>query len=398
MLEIVQIGQWPFRLIPTDEADVSYDTSLKWRIGKDTLTHVPGIKTHSDYGRPLNDELKWKIKGSIVCGNGADSCDSIWAQFQQMASLAGGPFRIIAAYDQTGTTCDCDTTNNNGPLCINCGQRKYAQWMHTCVELVSLKRVFEWGNGESYPGDVLIIDMEVVPVKPYWEPIDDIRWRWWWNNKPSWSFIGGQDWENPVKYIQPDYIPRPWGNNAGFQFLDRPNPQVVGGEMMMMLRPENWETAYVRPDPYPLRAHFVGPNLPAPRPHTFYSYLESWSAPPKSLYHFGELNTTGQLFINVVGATPHQVYVSNTATLDLAALNANLNSAGFTGIQAGDYMIVGDTGFGGGLYIRNNQILNAYIPWQYDNLYPGYTYPGWNTVNVHGDCDEFTCLHIFRSH
>lgn len=414
-IEIVQLGQWPFRGKSSSKAGQVFDMGVKWRQGTDKLTGVSGIVSHSAPCNPLVDQLRWKIQGSLLCATDTGGCETTWTHFQRMMSLAGGSFQMIGVRgieECYCRKCGACTTGNSDGRCRDCQELKFAQWMVICVELTSMKRVWEWDSGQQLPYDHIGIEMEVVPITPYWEPLDQIRWRYWQSRKPDFTMTpGNAEFDDPTIYLHPRRIPRPVSTDGGFQYLERRSHDLQG----LMLNPENWTLGYKGTQPRPDLGIVTPGLLDAPVSHTFTVPLGAWPAPPRSLYYFSDFNNDGEINIEVTSTLPTLWEVSNQATLDLEVLDANLANDGYEGVKSSDSMIVGDTGLGGGIYLRDGVILDTYIPWEYTGRYPGQTCAGHNIIGVSaaprpllgleegedppgpvGDC--YAHLHILRSY
>lgn len=394
-IEIVQLGHFPFRGVPSSLGDLTFDTSLKWRSQADTLTHVSGIVSHGVNGYPLTDDRKWKIQGSLLCTEG-DGCEDSWHSFNRIHSLAGSPFHLIGVRDMESCYCPkCGACSGNG--CDYCGSRKYAEWLTISVELLSSKRVFNWQNGQHIPYNHIGVEIEVRPLQPYWEPMDNLRWRYYHRAQPIFHNVMPNPTTNPVKYYHPKRVPREPHPQAGFTYLDSRYPEEMG----VLMFPENWVTAYE--DTYGGMFKRAAFNeflyYRSPTTHTFVADPHMWSAPSRSLYSLEGLFDTGTVEITVEGVTPAGHKVRNSASLDMSVIS-DMMFALHGGMIPEDYILVGDFPQSS-LYIRgrDKEVLDMYLPWEFDGPYPGYTYPGENTVTLGGDgLNFYRYLHVFRSH
>ena len=425
MIEIVQIGHHRLNLRSTSADGIKFDTGTKFRRTSDKLTHVPGVVTHSDPGLPLVDDLKWKVSGTLICGEkgcGAGRCNSVWNEFQSMLATAGGPVRIIGVVDVNECYCEVcgmGTGASSTGCCSECGTLKFAQWMTTSVEVTNVKRTWEWENGQPLPYHLAGVEMELEGAA-YWEPLDDLSWKWWNRNLPSFTTTLGvahpADLADCIgeKQYHPRKVPRMPHCTSGFQYRKFGAHSGPG----VFAYPENWYTAYFGARGEGLRAFMSNGIIASPNAHVFTPPVGVWNAPPRSMYYFGDFwvnqgvlyakysggpSPYGTLGIQVTGVLNTGWEVENSATLDLEDLDTNLANDGHTGILEHDRIIVGLTAQGGGWYLRREvdgsyKVLDTYVPWQYDGYYPGQTYAGHNIVNATGPAGEHAYLHVFRSY
>lgn len=124
-----------------------------------------------------------------------------------------------------------------------------------------------------------------------------------------------------------------------------------------------------------------------------------WSAPPGAYYQFTLLPKAGTITIAVETHDRFFSRKTNTAVIDLAALNAQLIDAGLGGFKLRDRLVVGETVRQPGFILRDNVMLPITPAVSFDGSYPGEMNTGHSrvTVTVPSTNTQFAYWHPFRT-
>ena len=393
---IYQIGNLRLPVASTTIASRVETTSRSFRHAETVLSHVPGAVWQGNAARPLVKSSDYTIKGTLVCG--LNGCETIDEEINQFLALAGVPYVPIIAFVPQG---DC------GGECPDCCAKYPDLWLLTYGEITSVSRVRD--DSKVSHEDMTPIEIKIRTL-PYWEGLDDIRWRYYDQAAPLQELRPSITSTPPTKHYHPyqmflDWVVNKHGRGA---FFENSFDDTVYGDGPLETDPANWYYAYYTDVPDATTRAVLPSNDPTAmwKPlgiidHEFVVPNLAWSAPPRSLYMFTNLPTSGDLTIEVTAKTRSNVSVHHISTLNLANLNNNLIAAGLSGIQTTDRLLVGNTYYPGGALMRLSggvyQRVSVFVPWSYSALYPGETTNYFNKVEIDGPSGVTgSYVHIFR--
>lgn len=286
--------------------------------------------------------------------------------YQQLATLIGRDTDIIA-YDDMSAHVDV-SRDPESRLQINTGQLLWLQTRGQITEIEPAQR------------DMSFTFRVEVETDTYWMPLDPILW------KTIEATVSN------VHYLNEQSLTAP--------FIANKLPSARALTRMFKKRPEmfhrtimsNWGAAF-DDDYYETRI-----LTPANTPwqigiHTNWStdaikqipvYIDSsiWGIPPRNIYVFRNLPATGTITIQVERQNQYRTETITT-TIDLATLDTNMTTAGYT-TTATDKLVVGDTHWSPGFMLRDStkliQIADAVT--QNGGDWVGQLLTGHNTITI----------------
>lgn len=390
MFRIYQIGNYRVNLVPSSGQGVSFSAPTTFRRPSDELSGVSGEVLYSMPGRPIVKAGKVKVDGALICGANI-TCESVDQQFRRLIANGGDVVPIIGLIPAE----DCVCTLCGGAGCPCCISAPEDMWLLSYGVVTEYKADYKQDYGQSFGSGELNVSMSIDGTT-YWEPLNDVEWRFWGRNKPLYPDATG----NIGKNVHPCVAQYYGRADQGFQKMIGLTP--------VMYDPANWVQAYsyvlnrrqraVLPTDDPTLAVVTVTSV-APFVHYVNVPYINFPAQPRSMYYFSNLPTSGTITLTVSALTLHGYTVTNTATLDLAVVTA-LSGLDPDGILADDSIIIGLNENLKTIYLKfGTTLVDMFVPWEYNGLYPGETFLGDNTVTVEISAGsfDFSYAHIFRS-
>lgn len=373
-LYIYQIGSVKMHARGSSVEDLVFDLDRDWAV----QTNKPGIgNKFVVYGQGVIANFpKVKIKGSIICS----PCKTVSDQYNELASMAGRPYVDVIAYlpnECCGIGCSCDK-------CGNCSGKTEPVWMTTVGVLSGLSRKTEFKADQPMSTDIMSVDIELT-LDPFWYPMNKYVWEYDWKGSQSDSYRTLTDLDEGSV---PPFVPQ-YGSALVFRKKKYENDFIL-------YNPSLW------PDMFNA-FEALGRNW---READNFQYRVSparwaWPAPPTSMYMFTGLPVLGEISIQVESEVTPFTTETNTATLDLAALNTLLSPGS---LLPSDIVVVTDGHMSPGYILRDgaplvisDQIVTP--DWLYGTTYPAEMLGVDNKVRFTTPDDvQAAYLHVYRGY
>jgi hypothetical protein len=297
----------------------------------------------------LHDQQEVELEGALL-GTSRYRADEM---LQNLRRLVGRPVDIIA-YDFL------DPKKSYGCGCL-CPSDTELVWLH------NYGVISEASIRQRDPSDIadLTISLE---FQGFWEPINP--YLWYFESEPE-DVFSPRVLDFSSGYEQhTDYYPTPgqiWKRCADCQMWVRKNLS----DREFLYSPESWSGYFSKN--WGLGIGKVD------QPMGWYSYandMKLWGAPPRVMLSFEGMSLE---FPEVrINATSEDVWGTRDfdTVVDLNQLDSDLDDAGYTGLEAGDQLLIGSFMNTPGYVVRAGERLDFTPVVQYEGWYPGFLLPG----------------------
>lgn len=355
-LFVYQLGDVPLyhTLIGTGDDGVTIDVSRSWRSPSTDLVGVGGSVSFLSNARTLPMSPTVTVEGTLA----PTPPYSIARLVNSLTSLGGRRDTPLIGFflEDTESAAHTDLI-----------------WLYTNVLVKSLSAAYSYHDS----GDVWSLDKQPISIsmqaETKWRPLP----RWLWEYRDPFEYI-----INPTS---------PYNSQVGFDTLfNHPRTLADLRECYYFYRWQSDGSAY-SPAFWGLQFSGVlggyGSDFTDFGRYEFYSDPALWSAAPSSAYAFTGLSPNGSISITVkrqTGLFANQVR-EEVSSLDLEVLDADLATAGYTGLRLDDVVFTGLMSPLPGFVWRDSKKLLGVLPkWSYPGTYPGETDRGYNTFTVTG--------------
>lgn len=369
---LYQLGDVPLfhTLVGDDGKGVSIDLGRSARIPQTNLTGVSGSVSYVPLTRPLLDPMQIKISGILRQLPPYGLTRSI----NSLKSLIGYKNIPVIGFFMENSQIDGQSVPNLLWLYANC----------------TIKDV-DASSDYNSEKDVWGFDKQPITITL----VADLRWRslspWFWEYRDPHDYLINPNAPTNSQVGIDNYFYHPPTFNdlsENFYFFRWQSD-------LSQYNPTFWGIKY---DSGLLGG--VGSDFVDFGSHSFYSDPQLWSAQPTSVYAFTNLSDAGEINMTVrrqTGLFASQ-YIDEVSSLDLAQLNDDLITAGYSGLLPSDYVFTGYLSPFPGFVYRNGERLTGFTPrWSYPGTYPGETGRAFNTITItaEGTTGQVAYLHEY---
>lgn len=354
-LIIYQIGDYPIfnHMVGVGENPVGFEDSLQWRIESDNLSNVSGQYMAGRYSSPLLAPRKIKLVGGF-------ENDENGTSDQKLNRLAGFGGRVnvpVIAFEYHEPTDDVSVPSIN--------------WLLTHMTIEGVDRATNYITREAVQLSARQITV-AAQQQTAWRRLSP----WFWEYRQSAPVNNPFDRAN-----QQEGLDNRFYHPSKLASLSKRGFFRFWGDDLVRYAPSFWAKKYSDGitgglgadfDYLPLRVQLFPP-------------FQDWNAQPLSLYAFTSLLGQGELTITVDRMADVFTPETYSSSLDLAEVDSQLNSLGYSGLLEEDVLIAGRCSPFPSFILRDGEVLSGFIPrWEYRGTIPGELSAGPNQIT-------FTC-------
>lgn len=363
-LFVYQIGDFPIfnNVRGVDRDSFEIETSRAWRIGTQQLPGVSGVVRHNDPTKPLSSSSSISVNGAFVFGEGG-SIDYYINHLMRLGGINSLP--IIGMWYEEQPDCEAEL-----------------RWFYARGAVLTVERSSELldQDGTGTMVQPFSVDIEIDPT---WRFLSE--WLWEYRTAPIVGVLSNtKQWQTwAAKFSHPQKLNQ-LSTNGSFYFW---------GDDWVQYAPDFWSYKYSQNNHGGIGSSFGPAGITE-----FLTTPLTYSAPPHSVYAFTGLSNVGEIILQVNRQSGvFGDYVVEQAIADLSQIDLDLNTLGFTGLNSNDIIITGDVFPSPGFVLRNNEIIDGYVPsWEFSTRYVGETGYGHNIVSadfVGGAIGSWAYLH-----